>query len=447
MAPAITTVTVRMYQVGFGDAFLLSFGYDAPLADGRDRRHILIDFGSLMDPAYPSLVVRSWTEEPGLDQDARAPGAAVAGGDAVAGEPVGGRSRAFLRQLRQGEQFAHRLFGLLGSAAPTSLAAAVGAVAEGADPIANKPAVDQLEAWSTNGRGRYLHHGMASGIEDVVPGLKVSVLGPPTLDQHEEVAGQARSDDEFWMFYGGLRLDAASLLGVDAAGGDPNEAVPDPGNTSLEGTDHTGRMSPAADAPDTKESYGEPGPVRWLTDRMTRQGLHSLMRIVRILDDVLNNTSLILLFEVPTVDVEPFRMLFPGDAQIENWEYALKFARERDAVLDSLGKVDLYKVGHHGSRNATPRTLYNLWEQPGTKDRPMVALMSTKAHVHGETKATAVPRETLVAALDTRTKEHLYSTQGLLKKLPYVTAMVDATVGSAVTVADGERSRARDPED
>ena len=36
-------VTVRMYNVGFGDCFLLTFHYEAPLKN----QHILIDFGSV----------------------------------------------------------------------------------------------------------------------------------------------------------------------------------------------------------------------------------------------------------------------------------------------------------------------------------------------------------------------------------------------------------------
>ena len=59
-----------------------------------------------------------------------------------------------------------------------------------------------------------------------------------------------------------------------------------------------------------------------------RQRLNSLLRIVRILDDVLNNTSVILLFDVP--GTKPLRLLFPGDAQIENWEYAIKFAAAQE---------------------------------------------------------------------------------------------------------------------
>jgi hypothetical protein len=59
--------------------------------------------------------------------------------------------------------------------------------------------------------------------------------------------------------------------------------------------------------------------------------------------------------------------------------------------------VDLYKVGHHGSRNATPKSLFR--EDQNRHECPMVALMSTMPDVHGETEATAVPRATLVNAL------------------------------------------------
>lgn len=46
--------------------------------------------------------------------------------------------------------------------------------------------------------------------------------------------------------------------------------------------------------------------------------------------------------------------LFCGEAQIEDWEYALSFAEDSSQVLDLLRGVDLHKVGHHGSRIATP---------------------------------------------------------------------------------------------
>ena len=70
---------------------------------------------------------------------------------------------------------------------------------------------------------------------------------------------------------------------------------------------------------------------------------------------------------------------------------------QRRQALDLLRGVDLYKVGHHGSRNATPRTLFNLWTEPRTRDRKMTALMSTKPGVFpGKPgSGTEVPRQTL----------------------------------------------------
>jgi len=106
------------------------------------------------------------------------------------------------------------------------------------------------------------------------------------------------------------------------------------------------------------------------------------------------------------------RMLFGGDAQIENWEYALKVA-DVEENLALLRQVDLYKVGHHGSRNATPRTLFNLWTEEATIDHPIVAMMSTKSGLHGRHPETAVPRETLVTELSDRTHGALLNSEEL----------------------------------
>jgi hypothetical protein len=98
----------------------------------------------------------------------------------------------------------------------------------------------------------------------------------------------------------------------------------------------------------------------------------------------------ILLFEVGRR-----KLLFPGDAQIENWSYALT-SPNAAALRAALPEVDFYKVGHHGSRNATPRSLVALWSG---RAKPLTSALSTLPDVHGETEETAVPRRTLTDAL------------------------------------------------
>lgn len=91
-------------------------------------------------------------------------------------------------------------------------------------------------------------------------------------------------------------------------------------------------------------------------------------------------------------------LLFPGAAQWENWRYALS----QKANLELLSRVNVYKVGHHGRRNATPKSLWNTLANRGgkTKAHRLTSVMSTKDDVHGESEGTAVPRKTLVSALE-----------------------------------------------
>ena len=118
----------------------------------------------------------------------------------------------------------------------------------------------------------------------------------------------------------------------------------------------------------------------------------------------MNNTSIILLMRIGNKS-----LLFPGDAQIENWEYAL--AQDKYAKL--LKDVTLYKVGHHGSLNATPKTLWGLFKNRSTTStKRMASLMSTLHGTYGSDEAgTEVPRKTLKAALKEETE--LFSTEDL----------------------------------
>lgn len=75
------------------------------------------------------------------------------------------------------------------------------------------------------------------------------------------------------------------------------------------------------------------------------------------LDSNTNNTSLVLAFELP----DRSTMIFAADAQVGNWlsweKVEFRERRTRDKVevtaAQLLARARLYKVGHHGSHNAT----------------------------------------------------------------------------------------------
>jgi hypothetical protein len=206
------------------------------------------------------------------------------------------------------------------------------------------------------------------------------VLGPPTVEQTDTIKKQrSRDPDEFWHFH----ASAMHLWNGRDAG------------------------KPAL-FPDHVWSRGPRFPIdaRWLVYHARSIRGEQLLQIVRMLDAAMNNTSVILLFEVGKK-----RLLFPGDAQIENWQYALS----KPEVESALAGVNLYKVGHHGSLNATPKTLWNLFENRSKDEHSptrLVTLMSTMEGKHGsDESSTEVPRRTLVRALLADTNH--FSTQSL----------------------------------
>jgi hypothetical protein len=231
----------------------------------------------------------------------------------------------------------------------------------------------------------YVFFGSKTKLSQFLPGVAVEVLGPPTVDQSAAVKKQrAKDKDEFW------HLMAAAGGGEAAV--EANDAAPLFASAYVVGRVDT-RFPPDA---------------RWLIRRATRLRGEQMLGIVRALDKAMNNTSVILLFQAGGKS-----LLFPGDAQIENWEYALG----KPAVMAKLKKVDVYKVGHHGSLNATPMTLWDHFERRSTtKTDPkrMISLMSTMLGKHGhEEDHTEVPRERLTAQLRKQTNH--FTTQTLTK--------------------------------
>ena len=97
-------------------------------------------------------------------------------------------------------------------------------------------------------------------------------------------------------------------------------------------------------------------------------------------------------------------LLFAGDAQWGNWEsflyggaYGTPGHTELTAqAKDILGKIHFYKVGHHGSANATPKDAVMAMRQG------CVGMCSTQIDAYNE-----VPRKPLLDALRKRMNDQL----------------------------------------
>jgi beta-lactamase superfamily II metal-dependent hydrolase len=112
----------------------------------------------------------------------------------------------------------------------------------------------------------------------------------------------------------------------------------------------------------------------------------------RAADKTLNNQSLVILFSFKGKN-----LLFVGDAQWGNWEnflYGGAFGtpghtKMSDKATQILNNIDFYKVGHHGSRNATPKDAVAAMLRLGC-----ACMCSTQLGAYNE-----VPREPLMQAL------------------------------------------------
>jgi beta-lactamase superfamily II metal-dependent hydrolase len=124
----------------------------------------------------------------------------------------------------------------------------------------------------------------------------------------------------------------------------------------------------------------------------------ALLTAAKTLNDNLNNQSLVVLF-----GWKGKTLLFAGDAQGGNWEYWLYEAGApakdtSELTLSSEGSevlrnIDFYKVGHHGSTNATPMPAVE------AMGKGFVSLCSTQDRVYGTPPNTEVPHLELLQDL------------------------------------------------
>lgn len=197
-------------------------------------------------------------------------------------------------------------------------------------------------------------------------GIRVYVLGPP-MDADALKRANPRKDEGY-----GLAGPSISLADAFLAAFSPKDECGQPFASNL--------RQPLADlkkrllvrkkttqaSPEGSKPHQNAG-LDWYADgarswrNIDNAWLETGERLALQLDSATNNTSLVLAFEfVESQDV----LLFVGDAQAGNWrswddcEWLVKDKdgeQRKVTAADLLRRTVFYKVGHHGSHNATLR--------------------------------------------------------------------------------------------
>ena len=326
------TIRIRMYRVGFGDCFLVS------VPDGATKKHILIDCGVHPQSEFKGLRESVLAIEKETGGELAVVVMTHAHADHISG--FGTEAEAFAR-FKIGQVWMPWLEDLSNpaakklhaktaalvtmleahnsaAAAPDTLVQMVtlNAVAAAAGRSANgnnAKALDLLRGgFGDKRRTSYLKAGDVLNDAGGIGGLTVRVLAP--------------SSDP--AFLSKMNPPESQLYGLNKHG-------------------------------DVIADELKPFDKRWLVDdgvldpheraELEKSAAIPLRALALSVDNYLNNTSLALLLQ--------FRgktLLFPGDAQWGNW---LSWQKEWASIL---GDISFYKVGHHGSHNATPHEALDL---------------------------------------------------------------------------------------
>jgi hypothetical protein len=227
-------------------------------------------------------------------------------------------------------------------------------------------------------------------------GLKTYVLGPPPAEKQMRILERA-----------GSTYDQA--LGVLGASDDGTAAgLRSPFDRWRQPAGGTGSTLAFADSvtdgslKEVLKNYTDPHEA-WR--RIDTQALDSAPTLALQMDNYINNTSLALAFEFQNEKKDV--LLFPGDAQVGNWLWW--FQIDKFDVKDLLRRTIFYKVGHHGSHNATLIQALELMNHPD-----LVAMMPTNEAFARTSKHWKMPARNLrLALLDHAKKRVLRNDQGM----------------------------------
>jgi hypothetical protein len=448
VAPFKPRVHVRMYLQGLGDCFLLRF-------EPKENAffHVLIDCGiykaspkagELMNQVVDDIV--ETTGDHGVD---------VLVSTHEHWDHISGFSQALVKfkALRVGETWqawtedpknplANRLrdkyeatktklVGLMHKARSNSGMAAIQALDDAFNVMAffgvHNPAAGASDPDNPDGTGdpykdiknlmasknpRYLSPGDVQPLGNT--GVKAFVFGPPTSEsvlRKQDIAAKDAYQKQQLAFFDGLE----EMLGAAAASLD-GDAVQDPSSHPFDGGQRIS-LDVAFQFEFFQTLYGStpdhPEAFRSIDDL----AFDTLGNLALRMDNYINNTSLVLAFRLPSGRV----LLFPGDAQGGNWrswadlKSPLKFETEKTDAHQLLSQTVLYKVAHHGSHNATPKTYgLELMTHPDLRALVPVDHAIAQAARYGE-----MPLVNIMKALEAKTHGAVFRSDGDVATVPH----------------------------
>jgi hypothetical protein len=366
---------VRMYRQGLGDCFLLRF----PKSNGEPF-HIVIDSGVIKGTKDPSIIMRevaedieretggvidalvvthehwdhvsgfsearevwkrmtireawlAWTEKPGNDL-----------ADKLRKERTEKRKEIVTRIMELAAGSSLRLDALR-SARIDSLLGFLGMdLAAAGEGGGTKEALDFI---SKHAKARVYHKPGATYVPKGLDGVRVHVLGPPEDEKKLKKSDPSKTKPEVY-------ADPARAFAFGGAEGDDGEEDLPFGPSA--GVPVTNGKRYDTDFAKYFPTLAKDGPdPHWR--RLSFESIVELEKLALALDGDTNNTSLALAFELGDGRV----LLFPADAQVGNWlswhDYEWKAGARKVTAEALLARTIFYKVGHHGSHNATLKDL------------------------------------------------------------------------------------------
>jgi hypothetical protein len=342
-----------MYRPGFGDCFLITFGADA------QAKHALIDFGAHMHGEIGTMEGIMDNIELATEKKLALIVASHAHRDHISGfskfadrfadfeigevwmpwtdDPKDKKAAALQKKhLALYEKLdTHLRVALKATERNPKYAASLNALS---NLKGNESAMTELRrGFGTGAKPRFLAAGSSFRKVARVTGLSAEILSPPR-------------NTEFFS-----RMDPPAAQQFLTAPGDTVGALRPFPNYEI----RKGELDYKAIVKD-----GQPLVPPSEIDDLRDLAAAPAERLALALDNVRNNTSLVILFRF-----QGKTLLFPGDAQWGNWQSWIG----TDEAHQLIGEIDFLKIAHHGSENATPVDVVHALKKKG-----LAAMVSTQ---------------------------------------------------------------------